>query len=316
MSEMPAAPTTRTTGTPSPPVGQMLSTAATDANHMERRQDLMERLAASVPGGYFPRGEPASEPTALAGLALSAGGDSAAARRAADWLVEQQAENGAVGVTATQKTPCWPTSLAILLWQAIGDNERYGQPASRAVEWALTDHGETGRQEPYVGHNTTLVGWSWAAHTHSWLEPTAMFVMALKAAGESQHPRTREGVRLLVDRLLPHGGCNYGNTIVLGQELLPHVQPTGIVMMALAGESNPDPRIERSLQYLERVLSADTTTASLCYGLLGLAAHNRQSENQRGWLESVYQRTIRQPPSPYKLALIALASTDQYLFPT
>ena len=33
--------------------------------------------------------------------------------------------------------------------------------------------------------------------------------------------RTREGVRLLRDRLLPDGGCNYGNTTVLGQTLSP-----------------------------------------------------------------------------------------------
>ena len=175
-----------------------------------------------------------------------------AARRAADWLVEQQAKNGAVGVTSTQATPCWPTSLAILLWQAIGDRDQYGEPIGRAVDWTLHEQGETHEQRPYVGHDTTLVGWSWAAHTHSWLEPTAMFVLALKAVGQSQHPRTREAVRLLVDRLLPHGGCNYGNTIVLGQELLPHVQPTGIVMMALADEQITDPRIELSLKYLEQ----------------------------------------------------------------
>ena len=242
---------------------------------MDWRQELVERLAASVPVGYFARDEAACEPTALAGLALHAHGKTESARRAADWLVEQQARNGAVGVTATQSTPCWPTSLAMLLWNSIRDRDRYGEPIARAVEWTIHEQGQTHALRPYVGHDTTLVGWSWAADTHSWLEPTALFVLALHAVGQSRHPRTREAVRLLVDRLLPHGGCNYGNTIVLGQELLPHVQPTGIVMMALADEKISDPRIELSLQYLERELSAETATASLSYGLLGLAAHDR-----------------------------------------
>ncbi len=281
---------------------------------MDWRQELVERLAATVPGGYFARSEAASEPTALAGLALAANGNTAAARRAADWLVEQQATNGAVGVTSTQNAPCWPTSLAIMLWQTIGDRDRYGAPIARAIDWTLDDQGETHVQRPYVGHDTTLAGWSWAANTHSWLEPTALFVLALKSVGQSQHPRTREAVRLLVDRLLPHGGCNYGNTIVLGQELLPHVQPTGIVMMALADEQNADPRVELSLQYLERELSAETTTASLSYGLLGLSAHNRTHDNQLAWLETAYERTIPQDASPYKFALIALASTTDYPF--
>jgi hypothetical protein len=281
---------------------------------MDWRQELAERLAAFVPGGYVARGEAASEPTALAGLALHAIGETAAARRAADWLVERQARNGAVGINATQSTPCWPTSLAMLLWHSIGDRDQYGEPIARAVDWTIHEQGETHAQRSYVGHDTTLVGWSWAADTHSWLEPTAMFVLALQAVGQSQHPRTREAVRLLVDRLLPHGGCNYGNTIVLGQELLPHVQPTGIVMMALADERISDPRIELSLQYLERELSAETTAASLSYGLLGLAAHNRAPADRFAWLEKAFQRTIQNGSSPYKLALIALAATNNYPF--
>ena len=119
---------------------------------------------------------------------------------------------------------------------------------------------------------------------------------------------------MLVDRLLPDGGCNYGNTIVLGQELLPHVQPTGIVMMALADERSTDPRIERSLEYLEHELSADTTTASLCYGLLGLAAHKRTPEHQLEWLQAKYSQAVERDANCYKLALIALAANDAYPF--
>jgi hypothetical protein len=287
-----------------------------EGNYMQWRQELIERLAACVPGGYFPHGEAASEPTALAGMAMQANGDVNAARQAADWLVAHQSQDGSLGVTATMASPCWSTSLAILLWQAIGDADKYGGPQARAVAWALREQGKAEEQRSYVGHNTLLIGWSWAANTHSWLEPTAMFVLALKAAGQGQHRRTREAVRLLVDRLLPHGGCNYGNTIVLGQELLPHVQPTGMVMMALAGEPIADPRIEKSLQYLERELSANTTTSSLCYGLLGLTAHDRTPADRITWLESAYERIGRNNASTYKFALITLASTMDYPFTT
>jgi hypothetical protein len=117
-------------------------------------------------------------------------------------------------------------------------------------------------------------------------------------------------VRLLVNRLLQHGGCNYGNTFVLGQELMPHIQPTGIVMMALAGESVEDPRLERSLAYLEKNLSADTTTASLAFGLLGLAAQGRAPAERFAWLESSYNRVDVRGQSPYKIALLALAAAD------
>jgi hypothetical protein len=277
---------------------------------MRWREELFERLESAIPGGYAIDGEVASEPTALGGLALLAIGNRNGAINAAQWLVEHQDANGSVGVTSSQSSPGWTTSQAILLWQSMSDPHQYGAPIERAVAWSLNEHGKREEQRDFIGHDTSLVGWSWAANTHSWAEPTAMFVLALKSVGKSQHPRTREAVRLLVNRLLPHGGCNYGNTFVLGQELMPHVQPTGIVMMALAGERIDDPRLEKSLAYLEQTLSAATTTASLAYGLLGLAAHGLPPADRFAWLESSYNRVDVRDGSPYKIALLALAASD------
>jgi hypothetical protein len=62
------------------------------------------------------------------------------------------------------------------------------------------------------------------------------------------------------------------------------------------------------LKYLRNSLSARTTTASLCWGLLGLSAHDQRPADADLWLESAYGRTIRRDRSPYKLALLALAA--------
>jgi len=288
---------------------------------MEWNRDLIERLADNVPGGYAAGGEPTTEPTALAGLALVAHRRRArameVAQLAAEWLANQQAECGSVGISPDRPTPCWPTSLAIVLWHAVQSatgSEQFAASIARAVQWALAERGRTQKQGALARHDTTLTGWSWAANTHSWIEPTAMFVLALKAVGEGGHPRTREATQLIADRLLPGGGCNYGNTIVLGQTLLPHVQPTGLAMMALAGEDIDDPRIELSLTYLQRELRRDMTTASLCYGLVGLAAHNRRPVDRLAWLERAHRRTLDPKASCYKLALVALAAADSYPF--
>ena len=195
------------------------------------QSELVTRLAALVPCGYMVGDEPASEPTALAGLALLAHGQVFPALSAARWLAKRQAHNGSVGVAANRATPGWPTAWAILLWNsvnAVAPDENLHRAIDRAVNWSLIQRGEALPRSDTFGHDSTLVGWSWAAHTHSWIEPTAMFVLALKTVGRSHHARTREAVRLLVDRLLPDGGCNYGNTTVLGQKLLPHIEPTGL----------------------------------------------------------------------------------------
>jgi hypothetical protein len=274
----------------------------------------VDRLAECVPAGYDGGAAPASEPTALAGLALLAHGREEAAGRAARWLADEQSRNGSVGVAPSRPTPCWPTALAMLLWHSVDRRAtatQFRDPLRKATEWTLADHGKAAPRSTQFGHDSTLIGWSWAPDTHSWLEPTALFVLALKAVGHAQHPRTREGVRLLLDRQLPSGGCNYGNTIVLGQELLPHVEPTGVAMLALAGEADANSRIERSLAYLQRELCGETATASLGYGLLGLAAHRRVPPARDAWLRSAYERLPENDPSPFKLALVALAAAAQ-----
>ncbi len=113
---------------------------------------------------------------------------------------------------------------------------------------------------------------------------------------------------MLVNRLLPTGGCNYGNTFVLFQQLRPHVQPTGICLLALAGEPIADPRIEKSIDYLLGELTDKTTTASLSYALLGLAAQGREPDAADAFLAAAARRVLDADPSAHKLALLALAA--------
>ncbi len=275
----------------------------------------LQTLASESCWNYHAGGPNASEPAAWACLALASHNHVESARRAAQWLIEVQASDGSVGVTDDQPTPAWPTSLAILAWKYLDDvsgTREFSPAAERGITWCLGVRGKTADKQPQMGHDPTLVGWSWALDTHSWMEPTALFVTALKAAGLTGHPRTREGVRMIVDRLLPEGGCNYGNTMVLGQMLLPHVQPTGFALLALAEEQIVDPRIGNSLDWLEQELTGKTATASLCYALLGLAAHQRRPAGADSWLEQAAQREFDRDGGCYKRALITLAACDHH----
>ena len=280
---------------------------ATD-NPMPWHAEIIEELKRTPCCGYQPGAAPTTEPTSLAALALSAHGMDEAANEAAEWLASLQSPDGSLGIREREATPCWPTSLAVLAWIAV-DADRYKKQIAAATKWILSTRGESIEPTEDIGHNTLLMAWPWVDGTHSWIEPTAMHVLALKATAHDRHPRTREAVALLVDRQIPSGGCNFGNTEVLGQTLLPHVQPTGLAMLALVGESDKGGRIERSLEYLTNSLSARTTTASLCWGLLGLSAHARRPADADLWLESAYGRTIRRDRSPYKLALLALTAS-------
>ena len=140
----------------------------------------------------------------------------------------------------------WPGRLPIATRRAKACAT--SAPISRGIDWLVETRGVALERTEQLGHDSTLIGWPWVEGTHSWIEPTAWAVLALKSAGLSQHPRTREAIRLLIDRLLPDGGCNFGNTVVLGQQLLPHLQSSGICLLALAGERVDDPRIEPHLR--------------------------------------------------------------------
>lgn len=279
---------------------------------MNAVEQAVEQLAEISRWSYTPHGSSATEPAAWTALALAAHGESAAAGRPASWLAEVQQSNGSVGVTAQLQTPRWPTSLAILAWNAVDGNSnsspRFQSAVHRAVQWAVNVRGNTGPRRPQVGHDTTIAGWSWAENTHSWLEPTCFFVQALRSSGMADHPRARDGVRMIVDRQLPVGGCNYGNTFALGQMLLPHVQSTGIALETLAPERADDPRIEKSVAYLQQAISPTTATASLCFALMGLAAFGRAPADAERWIEDRLLAISDDAAPAQKRALLLLAA--------
>ena len=278
---------------------------------MDWIDDILDALTATTGWGYHAGAPTATEPVALAALALVAHGRHDAARPLTDWLTKHRNSDGSLGVTAAQNSPCWPTSLAMLAWLAADRASKqpvHAEMIRAAADWTLAIQGVPVDAGKEMGHDSSLIGWPWVETTHSWIEPTAQHVLALKAVGMSAHARTREAVRLLVDRLLAEGGCNYGNTIVLGQTLRPHLQPTGVCLLALADEPDADGRIGKSIEYLLRALNQRTATASLCYGLIGLAAHDSSPADAELVLANAAQWTLKREAAPYKLALLALAA--------
>lgn len=275
---------------------------------------VLDELSARPVCGYTREAAPATEPTALAALALIQHDRPAPAGEAAAWLARLQAADGSVAAAAGGELPGWTTGLAVLAWQALASEAEsaaaaHSQHVVRGVAWILAASGlPLGEVSADFGHDVRLVGWSYAEGTHSWIEPTAISVAALKAAGQSDHSRTREGVKLLIDRQLPEGGCNYGNTMVLGQTLRPHVQPTGLTLLALAGESDPSGRIAKSQAWLAPAIGPKTTPVSLAWGLLGLAAQGQPHPEAESWLSAAGERVLARDRSPHKLALLALAA--------
>jgi hypothetical protein len=295
--------------------------------------DAIERLAANPVCGYAVDGPPGAEPTALAAMALAVQGRRDAAGAALRWLAQRQAAAGGVAVDAAHAAPQWPTGWAVLAWLRAASPTPGVFEASiqRGVAWLLATKGVRGVNDGVMGHDMTVQAWPWVEGTSSWVEPTATALLALKAAGRGDDARYREGVRLLLDRVLPTGGWNCGNKIVLGTVLRPQLQPSGMALAALAalaaqGSSAPPPlladqssgqasgrdasapSLEPSLDYVEQSLRGPTTPASTCFALIGLAAHGRRPTDADARLAEAYRAVCRRGGSPYHLALLVHAA--------
>ena len=198
-------------------------------------------------------------------------------------LRTEQARDGRVSVSKDHSNSYWPTALAILAWSGSALS-RSAQGLAITFLLRVTGVHPPKRASDAAAHDPLLKGWPWVGNTHSWIEPTALAVIALKTMGYGQHDRVREAIRMMLDRQLPHGGWNYGNTLTFGRELHPMPESTGAALTGLAGEVDRQ-TVSRSLDYLQGEVDRLRTPISLGWALLGLAAWGVRPANGEALVE-------------------------------
>jgi len=266
-----------------------------------------------LPDGGFsphPRGRYRADATGWAILALA--GDPSSRdllSRARSRLAADQLPDGRVCISPDHPEAAWPTSLAVFAWhQSPGHRENQ----VRAADFLLAS---SGRHWPRTAdgpsaHDTDIKGWPWIAGTHSWAEPTALAMLALKIAGYGGHQRVQEATRLLLDRQLPQGGWNYGNALVFDQELRPMPLSTGLVLNGLKDQTS-QAAIQRSLTYLHSRVPSLPTPHSLGWGLLGLGAWRARPESSPNLIDACLKNQARYggyDTTSLSLLLVALKS--------
>ena len=204
---------------------------------LEAHYDALIRRAG--PDGSFAVAEGAAsrpDATAWAAMALYTAAlapELVAAARAA--LAAAQSADGRLALAPERPEAAWPTALAIMAW--LPDPAR-AENVSRAAAWLLAHPGSHWPQKPeeqaVIGHDTNLRGWTWIDGTHSWVEPTSLAMLALGGLAAPPAKALAEATRLLLDRQLPDGGWNYGNTRVFRNTLLPVPESTGATPLAAA----------------------------------------------------------------------------------
>ena len=265
----------------------------------------------------------ATEPTALAAFALSFEPEPADTVRLRQWLRAQQTPEHAWPVMAGLRDPSWTTALAVLALSRYPDEQ---QASRRGAEWLVSQHGEAigGRPgllarlfgpPPAVDLDGSLVGWSWAPGTFSWVEPTAYALLALRAVppvSTAAHARIEEGERLLLDRVCPDGGWNYGNARVLGEDLWSYPDTTALAVLAL-GHSPSTGQLDHALSALDTMLGQNQSGLATALGILALAAHGRDVRALRARLGERFETT--QFAGDARALAWALLATNESVLP-
>jgi hypothetical protein len=270
------------------------------------KADLLTRVR---PDGGFSnqRSDPyRADATAWAIIALSSiDADTKCIHPAIARLTADQRGDGSISIAPDHSEAFWPTPLAILAWSCSSADT---ESRRRAIEFLLSTTGKHWEKRPdeIAQHNPALKGWPWIAATHSWVEPTALSMIALSVTGYRVHSRVKEAVHMLMDRQLAHGGWNYGNTSVFGQELRPAPESTGAALHALAGHV-ARPEVQRSLDYLSKEVPRLHTPISLGWSLLALNSWGVPPSNAHNLIADCLKRQDRYGPyDTTSLCLLAL----------
>jgi hypothetical protein len=230
--------------------------------------------------GYGPRRVSLVEPTAFSLLALHARGNGPEAGRGLTFLQSCQQENGAVGTRPGDAEGNWMAYAALLAFHAFGA----GPEERRLKDWVLDFEDASNRftKEEIASiaarfrYNPGIRGWSWTPRTTAWVEPTALFILALLRTGVPvTAKRILSGIDLIIDRAVPSGGWNFGNPFSGSYELEASVMSTALALSALGAAGVPEdrPEVRAGLRYLSRALAEDISTASLAWLLLAMKSY-------------------------------------------
>jgi hypothetical protein len=206
-----------------------------------------------------------------------------AAQRARGWLTTARNPDGSWGYFVGRAGSAEPTLLAVaagfdpphawlardLSWGALlapcvlagldGCAELVDANVATILGWDTTTHAMA---NDVIGHDLSLLGWSWIPGTSGWVEPTAFALLSLRRVGRSGEGRYAQGAAMLADRRCSDGGWNLGNPKVYSTDLPSDPTPTAWAAMA-RGRDAVDDRLAARLAAAATVPSTTVLATTL-----------------------------------------------------
>jgi hypothetical protein len=250
------------------------------------------------------------EPTALALVALDAAGERVDASVLRRWprsgalLVDPPSGQVNIAHNAIAAVAAQVPSLGI------------ADLAEDVVDALVALRGVKLQPSPAFKQDNALQGWPWLDGTFSWVEPTAWALLAVKRstvvpARAGVAGRVDQAERLLANRACVHGGWNYGNAIVFGNELFAYVPTTALALLAMQDKA-AEPTVARSLTWLRDHRLAERSGLALALTRIALALHRVAADDVERALDEAWSATgFLGNLMAVALALYATAGADR-----
>lgn len=259
--------------------------------------------------GYATSQDSGVEPTCAVLLAAHQNLDKPALQKAVSWLLSCQHADGSWGINPGDAQGCWLTAWAVY---ALAKIQPGSQAAQAGVEWLLgenvmqisnLDDLEAGQRVAQI--DFSLRGWPWQPGEASWVEPTALTLLAL-TAHQVDTPRIAEAVKYLVNRRCPGGGWNVGNPVMFNAALPARANPTAWTLLALA-YTDPQAVMVEDFDTLRAEMLRDDGIQALSWGSLALSLFGVQEELAFWRLVESQAEDGSWNTNPYETAVASLA---------
>ena len=266
--------------------------------------------------GYSPAGGAFLEPTAAVLFALQHSPlAKQAVEEAVSWILSFQNPDGGWGICAQDGESGWQTAWAVYALSQLGGAEAEMQ---RGLRWLLdedvmqyTDSELLSAGEAVAQIDFSIRGWPWLPGKSSWVEPSALTLLALAKNSLQAGVLTRvnEAVLYLKDRRCSGGGWNVGNPVMFEALLPARINPTAWAVLALA-ETSPQDILLEDVQILHEEMHRDGGTMGFAWGLMALHKIRDEDAEARSRLSSLQEEDGSWGGNPYLTASAYLALAE------
>ena len=268
--------------------------------------------------GYFPNQPSIVEATSSIVIMLKDHKDFQGSREhALKWLVDSQNNDGGWGIKSNDQESGWQTAWALI---ALKSSSEYSRPIRDAESW-LMDFGLDTLEENETditirrqfNIDTNLYGWPWQSGQASWIEPTAMTLLALRSSDNipQDHERILEAVRYLDDRRCRGGGWNFGNPVMFNKDLPPRTHHTALCLLGLS-QVAPERILDEDITTLNELLDDELRSLGIAMGILALKSLDQDSSILENKLISMQDPDGSWDRNTYFSAMALIALDPQF----